>query len=85
MVRANVATFKKAHYANRHIRVCFRCGVAFEEGDRIMVRKRGPSYEGNWVAGQRLSVVEQIRRGKTRMARAYHVDTCYYTEPLAAK
>ena len=85
MTRAGPKTFKRNYNFTKHISKCFRCGVAFVDGDQIMIRKRGPSFNKEWGMGMRLSVVEQIKRLTSRHARAYHVETCYYAEAIATK
>jgi len=85
MAKAFVRTYKKKRYPYNRILKCFRCGVAFEEGDIIIVRKRGPSFEDEFVTGRRASVAEENRRGRNRVMRAYHADTCFYAEPIAPR
>lgn len=67
--------------APRGITHCVRCGELLEDGDRIIMRKKGNSYQKGFTSGTRLSRMTKPDWGQ---ARAYHADTCYYAEPIAA-
>jgi len=85
-VNAHVKIYNRQHYTPRGITHCARCGELLEDGDRIITRKLGNSYRKGFTSGTRPPVRGYVwTKPYWGQARAFHADTCYYAEPIAAK